>query len=203
MSEDLNNHLNAQLQNDLPQTTELDALKARAETMGLKFHPSISLEKLRERVEAALNGKAPAEDDEATEDDTEGKEAAPVKLTPQQMQRKMYDECMRLVRVNITCMNPNKREYEGDIFATGNSLIGTVKKFIPFNTVDGYHVPKILLDVIREKKCQIFVTVKRRGVEMREPKLINEFAIAELPPLTPEELNELARRQAVANGQES
>ena len=202
MSTELNEHLEAEMNEETAVVvSELDALKARADTMGLKYHPSISLEKLRQRVEDALNGKAPTPDDE--EPAVKPLAVAETKeLTEAQKRAAMRDEALKLIRVNITCMNPNKREYEGEILATGNSVLGTIKKYIPFNTVDGYHVPKILLDVMREKKCQIFVTVKNGGTSSRQSKLINEFAIDVLEPLTPEELRELARRQAVANAQE-
>ena len=33
--------------------TELENLKSRAEKLGVKFHPSISAEKLREKIKAA------------------------------------------------------------------------------------------------------------------------------------------------------
>lgn len=47
--------------------------------------------------------------------------------------------------------------------------------------------------------CQIFVTDKsKNGVTVRKGKLIKEFAIEYLEPLTQQELDELARRQAMA-----
>ena len=67
MSEDLNKHLESQLdEEEERQPSELDSLKARADMMGVKYHPSISLEKLRERVEAKINGKPLDDEDEAS-----------------------------------------------------------------------------------------------------------------------------------------
>ena len=44
----------------------------------------------------------------------------------------------------------------------------------------------------------MFVTVKdSRGNSIRKGKLIKEFAIDVLPPLTADELKEMARRQAL------
>lgn len=170
---------------------ELQVLKDRANLLGVKFHPSISLEKLREKVTAATSG-APAPADAA---DTE----APVEETMGQKRNRMKREALALVRVRLTCMNPAKAEWEGEILTAGNSLIGSVKKYVPFNADEGWHIPNILLQQLRERQCQIFHTVPdARGNKVRKGKLIKEFAIEVLPPLTPEELSDLARRQAMS-----
>jgi hypothetical protein len=42
---------------DLPIPDELTSLKARADLMGITYHPSIGVDKLREKVQAALENK--------------------------------------------------------------------------------------------------------------------------------------------------
>lgn len=170
---------------------ELQILRDRANLLGVRFHPSISLDKLREKVVAATSGEATPPD--------EAKAPEPVEETVGQKRNRMKRDALALVRVRITCMNPAKAEWEGEIVTAGNSLIGSVKKFVPFNADDGWHIPNILLQQLRERQCQIFQTVTdSRGNKVRKGKLIKEFAIEVLPPLTPEELAELARRQAMA-----
>lgn len=170
---------------------ELQTMKERATLLGVKFHPSISLDKLREKVLAATSGEAAPADEPKVDE--------PVEETIGQKRNRMKREALALVRVRITCMNPAKAEWEGEIVTAGNSLIGSVKKFVPFNADDGWHIPNILLQQLRERQCQIFHTVTDpRGNKVRKGKLIKEFAIEVLPPLTPEELNELARRQAMS-----
>ena len=158
---------------------ELTTLKARADLLGITYHPSIGLEKLKEKL-AAVNTQP------------EESEAAPVaKLDPKA-------DALRLIRIRLSCMNPAKKEWEGEIISVGNSVVGTVKKYIPFNADEGWHVPKMLYDYLVEKQCQVFTTIKdSRGNNVRKGKLIKEFAIDVLPALTEGELKEMARRQAL------
>ena len=96
-------------------------------------------------------------------------------------------------------MNPAKKEWEGEIFTVGNAVVGSVKKYVPFNADEGWHVPYIIYEALRERQCQIFVSSKtKNGVTMRQGKMIKEYAIEVLPPLTEEELKDLAQRQAMA-----
>lgn len=171
---------------------ELENLKVRAEKLGVKFHPTISAEKLREKIKAhQADGKG--EVAPKAEDTAENSELKKLRLKR---------EALKLVRVRITCMNPAKKEWEGEIITVANNAVGTVKRYVPFNTEDGWHVEHILLEQLRERQCQIFVTEKdSRGNKVRKGKLIREFAIEVLDPLTEEELAELAQRQAMARGQ--
>lgn len=176
---------------------ELTTLKARADLLGVQYHPSIGLDKLKEKLTAAMVGKPQEAEKPVAVLAVAGGESE------SQMLQRMRDEQLALVRIRLTCMNPNKGEWSGEIFTAGNSLVGTVAKFVPFNADDGWHVPRILLDMMMDRHCQVFVTVKtKNGVSIRRGKLIKEFSIEILPPLTQEELNELARRQAMAaNGE--
>ena len=171
---------------------ELTALKARADLLGVSYHPSIGLEKLREKVNAAIA------DTPVTETVAEVPAMPEVETKHQRLLRRRK-EANELVRIRVTCMNPNKREWEGEIFTTGNSSLGTLKKYVPFNADEGWHVPRAIYNQIIERQCQIFVTKKdARGNNVKEGKLIKEFAVEVLPNLTVEELEELARRQAMS-----
>ena len=177
---------------------ELATLKARADQLGLSYHPSIGLAKLRDKVNDYLAGK-PAEP-EAT---APAKAEAPRQETEAELRFRLREEQLKLVRIRLTCMNPAKSEWEGEIFTVGNTLVGSITKFVPFNADDGWHVPQILLDTLQERQCQIFTSVKaKNGVTVRQGKLIKEFAIEVLPNLTQQELKELAQRQAMARGED-
>lgn len=99
-------------------------------------------------------------------------------------------------------MNPHKREIEGEIFTVGNSMVGMVSKYVPFDTEEGWHVPQIILNAIQERQVMLLVSGKKaHGIESKTKKLVKEFNVEILPPLTQKELDELARRQALARGQ--
>lgn len=192
--------------NDLPQVSaedELAALKQRATMMGIQFHPSIGLEKLREKVNAAVTG-APTEP-EAPEAQPEIDTAAinTAVETPGQKAKRLKDDAARLVRIRIQCMNPAKTEWPGEIISVGNSVVGNFSKYVPFNSEDGWHVPNIIYKALNDRMCQVFTTqIDSRGNKTRKGKLIKEFAIEILPDLTPEELHDLAQRQAMSGSVE-
>ena len=175
---------------EVPVQDELTALKARADMMGIKYHPAISLAKLREKVVTELTDAAPVQEEEPN---------TPVVETDNQRRIRHRREAGELVRIRVSCMNPAKSEWEGEIFCAGNSQVGSFTKYVPFNNEDGWHVPRVILNMMQERQCQIFITVRDgRGNSTRKGKLIKEFAIEVLPALSAEELHDLAQRQAMA-----
>lgn len=177
------------LLDDLPVPDEMTALKARADLLGLNYHPSIGLEKLKEKLAAAMSDSP--EKPEPVEEvyETEGA-----------MRMRLRKQANEQIRIRVTCMNPAKKEWEGEMFTSGNSIIGTYTKFVPFNIDEGWHVPRIIYNQIVDRKCQIFYSEKDvRNNTIRKGKLIKEFAVEVLPNLTVEELHELAQRQAMSN----
>lgn len=186
--------------NEDVQQDELELLKQRATTLGIAYHPSIGLEKLRIKINNELN-----DDPEVPDEVSVVKNKNVVKIpveTKQQRNARLHRESSRLIRVNITCMNPNKKEWSGEVFTISNSAVGTFKKFVQFDTEEGYHVPEIILKHIKERKCQVFVNKKlANGNTIKVGKLIKEFSVAILEPLTQEEMKDLAIKQAMAQGQ--
>jgi hypothetical protein len=186
-----------ELDQNIPVPDELTVLKARATTMGINFHPSIGVDKLREKIQASLDNK-PDPDEQASSAAVASTPAAVVESDNAKRLR-LKQEALRLVRIRVTCMNPAKKEWEGEIFTSGNAVIGSVKKFVPFNADEGWHVPHCIYQVMKDRMCQVFVNGKSRdGVTVRQGKMIKEFAIEVLPQLTKDELDELARRQAMS-----
>lgn len=165
---------------------ELTLLKERADLMGIKYHPSIGLATLKEKVNSALSGTE--EEEEVTVNEE----------TPEQKRARLIAEATKLIRIRLTCMDPNKKGWTGEIFTVSNDIVGTVRKFVPFNAEKGYHVPNIIYKHLKRKKRQEFRTIKtRKGMDIKQGYLVPAFAIEVLPPLTPTELKDLAQRQAM------
>ena len=193
---------------------EYDALLQRAEMLGLKIHPKTGLEKLRIKVNNAIKGASTDEEELQEEDKSEISQKAKVTtkkkkanytmLTHEQFLKERSDQMKKninkLVRIRVTCMNPNKSQWEGEIFSVGSAKLGTFKKYVPFNAEEGWHVPQIIVDAIKERKFTQFYTVRGpQGQKIRKGKLVPEFNIEILPPLTQAQLKELARKQAMQN----
>lgn len=164
---------------DVP--NERDTLLARARDMNLSFSNNIGTDKLREKVNAALAPKnAPVEESLFH---SVGKAAA------------------KLIRVVVTNNNPNKKHAEGEWFKVGNSILPTIKTFVPFGVTT--HVPQAILNVLKTRKYTSVEQPRKSkykglGEEMKAPpkRLRNEFVIEILEPLTQKELDALATQQS-------
>ncbi len=109
---------------------------------------------------------------------------------------KMIRDARQLVRCIITNRNPMKSAWEGEIISAGNDIGVNEKKYVPFNLENGYHLPRIIVNALNDKKCTIFINKKGAdGKLIQEGKLIKEYAIEELEPLTKEEFKELGDDQ--------
>lgn len=182
------------------QLDELTALKKRADMMGIAYHHKAGIETLKKLIAQKLGD----EPEDTEEEDVKVPQAKPSatgravrpasKAEIANFKRKQAN---KLVRVEVTNMNPNKREWEGEILTAGNSVVGSLKKYIPFNTPT--HVPVIILNAMKERKCQVFYSVTDKfGNKLKKAKLISEFGIKELPPLTKDELRAIASAQLAA-----
>ena len=191
---------------------ELEALQNRCNMLGIKFHPKAGPDKLRAKIEAHLNSDTQglsATDMAQLESEAKlfGKfmEKVLKPMTHAQYLRETTQgrkrESNRLVRIRIMCMNPNKKEWEGEIFSVGSAKLGTFKKYVPFGAEDGYHVPYIIYTHIRDRKYTQYYNARGpRGEKIRKGKLMPEFSVEVLDPLTEEERKELAQRQMMRDG---
>lgn len=185
---------------------ELTLLKDRATMLGIKYHPSIGLDKLKAKVAAKMSGDTVEETDEPTEEiptAAPSKNVVKLKLKNEEKHarnQRLKRNAEKLVRVRITCMNPNKKDWSGEIITVSNRAIGTIKKFVQFDAEDGYHIPNAIYLQLIDRKCQVFVTGRDgRGNKVRKSKMIKEYGIEVMDQLTPEEIEDLAKRQALAH----
>jgi len=121
--------------------------------------------------------------------------------TNQEIRDRLQKDVLRLVRCRIYNMNPSKADLKGEIVTVANRFIGTIRKMIPFGeaTDNGYHIPLILLTELQSRKFQQLRPKKVRGVEQApERRMVPEYNIEIMEPLTKKELRELANKQSAA-----
>ena len=194
---------------------ELDALKKQADIMGLAYHPRQGLKKLKkivedhlaktgkevkqahaEQAQQAVNTVQPIPDaSTATAADAPYNLQTGAAETIGQKRNRVRKNATRLVRFRLTCMNPNKKGWSIQQFAVGNRSVGTIKRYIPFNA-PAWHCEEMLLRSIQERKFIDFYEVKdRKGRPYKKHRLVKEFAIEILPPLTEQEIIDLKAQQ--------
>ena len=179
---------------------EREALKARCQLLGIQTQGNQSNETLRalirakqDEMDAAARQANPAAFDEAVEA-SEGR-------TPS-IREYLKTEALKLVRVRISCMNPQLAKMGSVIITTGNEYTGTVRKVVFFGekTENGYHIPQIVLNVLQRRKFQQIVEERgHQGHMVPRARWMKEFNIEILPPLTQKELNALKDRQLATN----
>lgn len=108
--------------------------------------------------------------------------------------KKLQDEALKLIHVIISPNDPLKQQMTQEYFGTGNLVLGTIARVIPFG--ENWLVEQALLNTIKEKQYQMHI-VKRnaKGEEYTESKLVPAYQITELPLPTKAEIEELARTQ--------
>lgn len=160
-------------------------LRQRAESLGLTVHHKAGADTIAKQISTFY------EEQEALKQ-KEAKDSAA--KNPQSAKLAAIRSAYKMVRVRITSRNPMKKDYEGEIFAAGNSMVPTIKRYIPYDTE--WHVEQILLNVIKEKSYQQFYTEKApNGQSVRRSRRVKEYVIEHLEPLTEAELKELGQRQ--------
>ncbi len=117
---------------------------------------------------------------------------------------RMLNEASRLVRCTIACLNRDKSEWHGEVLTFSNSFIGSIKKFIPFNSENAYHVPQVLITMMEDRKHTIFKTKRDNlGRKIKYGIQVPEFQITKHPALTVEEHAELRKIQLLSKGDTS
>lgn len=166
---------------------ELALLKERADLMGIKYSKAIGIDALKAKINEKLESSEIQKEEKQLRND---------------IRREARKEQLKLVRIRLSVMNPNKQAWRGEVFTFANTVLGTVKKFIPFGSefyVNGYHVPYCIYTLLKNKTYLSIQTKTVKGQIIVTKKILPEFSIEVLPQLTTEELQELAKEQAAGN----
>lgn len=127
---------------------------------------------------------------------------------PQLLRQVVRAKALRLHRVKVTNLDPSDSQLNGAIITAVNKFTGKVAKYIPFGDEEapnGYHVPEILLNQLKNTKFPLRREIKGGafGVKRYKTTMINKFNIETLPPLTKKEIEELANHQRASHAIDS
>jgi hypothetical protein len=174
-----------------------EKLRENGKLMGLTFSPNEGVVSMRQKLAEAREQllQEPLIQDVALPVDERKAEL--------DARKALRMEMTKLVRVRIACLNPAKSELPGEIFTVHNDVVGTVKKFVPYNEAgESYHVPYFLYKFLKRKKYLQIVPPPKGARTAATTKMVPEFSIEILEPLTAAELKELARAQGAAEAAE-
>lgn len=198
--ENENGGSDVELQKESSETlSELDALRDQADMLGVPYRHNTGVVKLRgllniENIRLHEESKGSVNVADHSDIKTE---KAPLTIN------EIRAEASKQVRIRVTCMNPDKKGWEGDFFSVGSSALGTFKEFVPFNNENGWHVSHIIYQHLKTIQHSSHYTVRGpRGEDKNMSRLVNEYAIEVMDPLTKEDLALLAQKQAPDQGTE-
>lgn len=188
-------------QTEAVEMTDAD-IHEELQARGIKLHHKTGSQKLKDTLKAVMGGTY-------VEPDKVSVEAAPVtqavpevrELSAAEHEKRLTKEqrALKLTRVVVSPNDPLMSSYPGLIFTVGSSSINNgrmIKKFVPFNNDDGWHVPQIILDQIEAAEMQKFRSVTLpNGDKSLQPYLTKKFNVQVLPALTRLEMERLAAAQ--------
>jgi hypothetical protein len=106
---------------------------------------------------------------------------------------------MALVRVIVSPNDPLMATYPGLIFTVGSSAVNNgrmIKKFVPFNNDEGWHIPQIILDQIDSAQMQKFRPITLpNGEKTLQAYLTKKFNVQRLDDLSAEEIAAIGTAQ--------
>lgn len=179
----------------------LSDLKKQADLLGINYPNNANIAKMVDLIDTHM-AKIKEEGNKREINNITAKSGA-VTLYNGKTLRDLQDEAFKLIRIKLTVNNPNKINRDGQWITAGNSKVGVIKRYIPFKPEfyeNGWHVEAIILERLKQMKHQRFPKSKDSGNtamdDYRKASLVNDFSIEILPPLTKEELEELANQQA-------
>ncbi len=189
---------------------DIEFIKLELQDYGVVPHHKTGIDKLKEiltEVRAGTYGKVEKEttvpniDPEVPTEPTEKAKAAAAAHRDHADISKLskQDRALRLRRIVVVPNDPNLSEYHGLIFTVGSSSVNKgrmVKKYVPFNNEDGWHVANMIVENIQNAEMQKFRKEKMpNGEQVMRPYITKKFNVTILPDLTKQEMEQLAAAQ--------
>lgn len=163
----------------------LAALRERCDQMGIKYTNFMNADKLAAMIEEKMSNTTSEEKSLSTEPSMTSER---VKTTDD-----LIKEATREVRCVVINNNPDRQDWKGEIFTAQNAVVPKISKYVPFG--ETWHVPVIILNMIKERQYRKSITYKEDGRTVKTQKWLPEFTVNELPPISEEEFNAIRDRQ--------
>lgn len=166
-------------------TLDLEQVRAKATELGIDYHPAMKAETIQKLIDAKAGPDTTPEVVKAAETDEERED-------------RELKECLALIPVTITSMDPADSAVTAVTISVGNRKLGQITKVIPFG--HKWYMPKILVDHMRSQQfCRSSMIPVPGGQERLNTQWIQKYAIQEHPMPSPQELASLAKLQLQGN----
>lgn len=173
---------------------DIEDVKAELTGRGIKMHHKTNAIKLRKTLQ-----------DDVDKNDTKVPvevKSSPVK--PAKVKKKsgmtLEEKCLHLKRIIVTPNDPELSGHAGLVFTVLVSSVNNgkaIKKYVPFNNEEGWHVPNVICNQIANAEMQKFKSVKApNGDTILQPYQAKKYNVQVLPDLTQKEIDKLAASQA-------
>lgn len=178
-------------------TMKDDDVREELKSHGITPHHKTGSDKLKELLISVMDG---------TYQNTEKTDTSVKVLTAAEAEAKLTKTqlAMRMQRIVVVPNDTALASHPGMIFTVGSSKVNkgrVVKKYVPFNNDEGWHVPQIIIDQINAAEVQKFrQTTNAKGEKIMVPYFAKKFNVQILPPLTKTEMAALAASQQAKHG---
>jgi len=173
---------------------DIEDVKAELTGRGIKMHHKTNAIKLRKTLQ-----------DDVDKNDAE----VPVEVKPslvktakakKKPEMTLEEKCLHLKRIVVVPNDPEMSGHSGLVFTVLVSSVNNgkaIKKYVPFNNEEGWHVPNIICNQIANAEMQKFKSVKApNGDTVLQPYQAKKYNVQVLPDLTQKEIDKLAASQA-------
>jgi len=173
---------------------DIEDVKAELTGRNIKMHHKTNAIKLRKALQ-----------DDVDKNDAEVPvEVKPLPIKAAKAKKKpemtLEEKCLHLKRIIVTPNDPELSGHAGLVFTVLISGVNNgkaIKKYVPFNNEEGWHVPNVIVNQIANADMQKFKSVKApNGDTVLQPYQAKKFNVQVLPDLTQKEIDKLAASQS-------
>ena len=173
---------------------DIEDVKAELTGRGIKMHHKTNAIKLRKTLQDDVD-----KNDTKVPVEVKSSPVKPAKVK-KKLEMTLEEKCLHLKRIIVTPNDPELSGHSGLVFTVLVSGVNNgkaIKKYVPFNNEEGWHVPNVICNQIANAEMQKFKSVKApNGDTILQPYQAKKYNVQVLPDLTQKEIDKLAASQA-------